>query len=760
MAKKTGLFSWFRRNDDSDYERYDEDVSFKMPIEDLFEGIKEGTIYSLDEKHYLNADDFLEVDEETGKTLLELVFEKNVTVSSDILRRIYKDTRIIEECLKHKQSIMLYKNSNRMYLDSNVPSEMLFVPLSDGNTLIDHIIDYKMANLYIINRADDPRILDTCLKHERRDLIQYINEEVLFKKYKNYSTIFEYLISKNMVSVYMISLIKNHPEVVEICVAYNKPYLLKHAKEKILLHRCSTGMTAIEYLIRGNNADKETFYNLNYANSNIILGSILRYRAYRYLIYYPEILFSKSGDKLYIDLMLEKYNKSMDMYLADAKIASFTFEQKAIFYLKCAEYGLTTFLPNITINDLLEKKDGKTFIEVLLDVDKEITVKKLLDRGLYKNSNIATILSLYGIHIHGVDVPVDQRDKGLKKKNKYLNVTVSKEIEYKLELLRSLFEKDKKTSPEEIDLLIASYKRLATFRYKYINEELSILIKHKIDNPGFTIIKTKATPYFSSANKEIGINDSSITAFNHELGHAFHAIKTYFGVPEGLYDKVVRINTDEACLNRVYQFANYFEKIEKKALAEAEKRYEMEYGSYFNTNKRAKIRKILEEDRADKIERFSKYGISEKTIKTAVENLYDCTEEDYEKRFKAIKIEELKKDILYENYSALAAMSDMLDAIFEGRLTGGVLKDKNGKKIKLTFGHGISYYNDYHSIFNELIADYSEIIKEKDGEEVLDYLRNIVGSDFVDMIAKYYEENIIGYEPGKLPIEESVGHGI
>ena len=85
MSKKTGLFSWFRRDDDSDYERYDDDVSFKMPIEDLFEGIKDGTIYTIDDKYYLQVEDFLEVDEETGKTLLELIFEKNVTVYSDIL---------------------------------------------------------------------------------------------------------------------------------------------------------------------------------------------------------------------------------------------------------------------------------------------------------------------------------------------------------------------------------------------------------------------------------------------------------------------------------------------------------------------------------------------------------------------------------------------------------------------------------------------------------------------------------------------------
>ena len=102
MSLKARLFG---KRDDF-YERYDEDASFKMPIEDLFEGIKSGRIKRLSEKDYLQVEDFLERDEQ-GKTLLEYAYDYKLFLSDKLRKTILNDSRIIKECLKHKNSILL-----------------------------------------------------------------------------------------------------------------------------------------------------------------------------------------------------------------------------------------------------------------------------------------------------------------------------------------------------------------------------------------------------------------------------------------------------------------------------------------------------------------------------------------------------------------------------------------------------------------------------------------------------------------------------
>ena len=66
-----------------------------------------------------------------------------------------------------------------------------------------------------------------------------------------------------------------------------------------------------------------------------------------------------------------------------------------------------------------------------------------------------------------------------------------------------------------------------------------------------------------------------------------------------------------------------------------------------------------------------------------------------------------------------------------------------GEKISLRFGHGINYYYKDGSIFNEMMADYSEIIKSPDASECLAYLRSIVGNELVDLLETFYERKVL-----------------
>ena len=42
-----------------------------------------------------------------------------------------------------------------------------------------------------------------------------------------------------------------------------------------------------------------------------------------------------------------------------------------------------------------------------------------------------------------------------------------------------------------------------------------------------------------------------------------------------------------------------------------------------------------------------------------------------------------------------------------------------------------------------MIADYGQIIKSKNGDEMIIYLRSIVGDEMVDMIKEFYEKRIL-----------------
>ena len=85
----------------------------------------------------------------------------------------------------------------------------------------------------------------------------------------------------------------------------------------------------------------------------------------------------------------------------------------------------------------------------------------------------------------------------------------------------------------------------------------------------------------------------------------------------------------------------------------------------------------------------------------------------------------------------------IIDAICLGKFRNGVLLDDNFGNINNTYGHGIHYYSMPTHGFDEMIANYGSIIKSKNGPEILQYLRTIVGDEVVDMIAKTDEEKII-----------------
>ena len=126
--------------------------------------------------------------------------------------------------------------------------------------------------------------------------------------------------------------------------------------------------------------------------------------------------------------------------------------------------------------------------------------------------------------------------------------------------------------------------------------------------------------------------------------------------------------------------------------------------------------------------------------------------EEYIKRESIIIANEIIAKTMEENYENVGAISDIIDAIFEGKPHDGVLKDNNGKKITACGGHGIKYYT-YTLIakhgFDEMIAQFAVLVKSKGAEENLRVLRDIVGDEVYNMISDFYYTNILEMDISK-----------
>ncbi len=754
------LFHTKTRDRDYDFEHYEEDASFKMPIEDIFEEIKKRNIKSLSSRDYLQVEDFFEKDE-NGKTLLEIVYEYNVSIESNLAIRIFNDPDILEECIKHKNTLLnlIVKPLNNSYaLDSTVLDRTLFSKLSNGMSFIEFLIKNNKIGLFVINRIEDIRVFDLLVKYGRFDALEFLNENLLFQPYGKYPTLFEFLMIQNRVNDKMISHFIVHKEACKICRNYNKVYLLKHAKKGFLLYEYSDGFRVIDLLIKGNNADRDTFYQLGSFDKESIINSIVGSKAYRYLVFYPNVLFERAHkypNKTYLDVLLENYNKSMDSYLADININDISLENRAKLYIKCSDYGLNAFLPILTSRILLQKSNGISFIEALLNEDRDKTLTRVLTPKLYRNSQIAAILEMYGVRVVDANVPTDKKDEAKETKEKLLRQKVSPEVERKLLELKKLFMNDGISDSSLVEVLIASYKSLASNNYKYLDRELDILLSYKRKYSNFAIVRSEAKPYFDATSRMINLNNSLVGVFNHEIGHTFHHICATNRAPKNIGTIIYEIRNNNETLKKVKSFTDEFTKLEDRVKEEASLIYKKRYANYFDKNRKAKIKALLNAESETLAKSFEEIGINPNRIKKAISELYNISEEEYIERFEKAKTQEIASNIMLERYDAFSAISDIMDAIFYGRLKDEMVS-KDGKNYSVIYGHGINYYNKEDNIFSEILADYSEIIKNPKSKEALEYLRFLVGNEFVDLINEFYEQDVLGIKP--LSLEEGVLH--
>ena len=238
------------------------------------------------------------------------------------------------------------------------------------------------------------------------------------------------------------------------------------------------------------------------------------------------------------------------------------------------------------------------------------------------------------------------------------------------------------------------------------------------------------------------MGNENIDTLNHETGHALFRNLTSEKIPEEFDIVMEQLKTDEECLARTSEYSKEFIKLAKEVEEQVEKDYMPIYDESITDEKKEEIQKYLDTLITEQKQIYLKKGYSEETLDLIFSRTF--TLEEYLKQDRRVKKEEMIDLILRTKHGPFLAIGDYLDGIHVGKLKGEVLKDKEGKTIGKTYGHGIHYYSRGNEwAFNEMLANYSAISKSDNREEGLNTLKYYIGEELFNIIQNYYQKEIL-----------------
>lgn len=470
--------------------------------------------------------------------------------------------------------------------------------------------------------------------------------------------------------------------------------------------------------------------------------------------------FSKvSIEKLKLDKLLEKRDENntyLDYLLEDVKNGRLFIsldrllswfekpESIAKFYLILAKHDMMQYISKIDASFLTYKLDGSTVLDMLLDSDEELTFNKILNDEYKRDIEVAVILKKRGFNTKYYNVYYGENmlHNYEQENNNRLGIgPVFSEGELLLNRLYELFKSDTVSNNLLTEVFINSYKQALIANHNVTILELKKLIEIKEKNmKRFVFLDINRGAYFDIERKCIYSSKLISNVLYHEAGHALHVYSDNEFVPENLYGVLTKTRENPEVLKQVEIFAKKYKDIKSKVDVIVNEECEKYFKNYYSQDKIKYIKVYLNEFFKSKRERLISLGFDEEIInKVLFEAL---TIEEYINHQKRVFKEEYTISYMRIHYGNLVVVSDILDALYEGKLSTGKLVNKEGTLIQNTYGHGISYYSDINYLFTEMIADYAAIVKSNDGKEYLDLLHSIIGDELYNLIVNYYEEII------------------
>ena len=755
------------------------------------------------------------IKDKKGTTLLEEILEKNIDISNiniaDDIMDLEKTTKIIAIIIKSNQDIpedikitfenTLFSTNNDEFF-KNLPTkdiilfEKMIGFIKEHTEIVDLLCKYHLEYYLKYLNQEIIKKLITKDENDTYPIDKYISNSMAIEMISN-------LINFDENIDFMIHFIK--------LLLDNKLYnFFYDADENILLYKVYPPKTLLETLIENNinikinNINNEEIIKILYDNKKLdLIGSssesiwlsntrdvfkdtmvkdqtILEYMIdNNYDIKIPcifeedtlKILYQKNRPDLlvkasalllmtgindnytYLDYILDCINKGDFEYNIANITAPGNPDMKAEFYLDIAKHDMIGYVKDdLNLNILLKKYDNKTLLEYFLDKDPELTLNKILDKSDKMNYSVMIILKARGIkdnntlnigegnyfpHKHSPDTYYGPLDK---------------DSDYLIKELERLFISDGKSDKDLINLLITSYRDALFINYDITIREIEKLIEIKKNNfDKFYYVKNKDSSYFSSNDGCIHMDDSFASTIIHETGHALHYYLNRFKVPDNYSEIVKRARENKELLIKVsdyFEFWNNFKKnLENYFLNITSEVLTTEYSKQENI---MDIQNILSKDIDKYRDKFKSLKIPEEQLEQILQETFSV--EEYIKRESIIIAKEIMEKTMEENYENVGAISDIIDAIYRGKVCDGVLKSADGQKIASFGGHGIKYYT-YTLIakhgFDEMIANFAVLVKSKGAEENLRVLRDIVGDEVYNMISDFYYTNILEMDISK-----------
>ena len=756
------------------------------------------------------------IKDKKGTTLLEEILEKNIDISNiniaDDIMDLEKTTKIIAIIIKSNQDIpedikitfenTLFSTNNDEFF-KNLPTkdiilfEKMIGFIKEHTEIVDLLCKYHLE--YYLKYLNPEIIKKLITKDENGNypIDKYVSNSMAIK---NISSLINF--DENI--DFMIHFIK--------LLLDNKLYnFFYDADENILLYKVYPPKTLLETLIENNinikinNINNEEIIKILYDNKKLdLIGSssesiwlsntrdvfkdtmvkdqtILEYMLdNNYDIKIPcifeedilKILYQKNRPDLlvkasasllmtgindnytYLDYILDCINKGDFEYNIDNITAPGNPDMKAEFYLDIAKHDMIGYVKDdLNLNILLKKYDNKTLLEYFLDKDPELTLNKILDKSDKMNYSVMIILKSRGIKDNDSILNINEDNASFVKDtpDTYYG-PLDNDSDYLIKELERLFISDGKSDKDLINLLITSYRDALFINYDITIREIEKLIEIKKNNfDKFYYVKDKDSSYFSSNDGCIHMDDSFASTIIHETGHALHYYLNRFKVPDNYSEIVKRARENKELLIKVSDYFEFWNNFKKNL-----ENYFLNITSEVLTTKYSKqenimdIQNMLSKDIDKYRDKFKSLKIPEEQLEQILKDTFSV--EEYIKRKSIIIANEIIAKTMEENYENVGAISDIIDAIFEGKPHDGVLKDNNGKKITACGGHGIKYYT-YTLIakhgFDEMIAQFAVLVKSKGAEENLRVLRDIVGDEVYNMISDFYYTNILEMDISK-----------
>lgn len=794
LSHKTNHFL-MHCNEDMLLKMYNEDMTiieyaFSVGIFEIYwiKKIKSKIIISLLEKYNKTellkyaCENVLFSKMENGKMVLDYLFENNYACKETV------------QNINHPIIYDYLVKYNRQDLMSELCEDIL-IKYSGGKRILELMLDSGIKpNLRSIYNETIAKIL---CKREEYELLSKCTEWVYKKRIPNlHETLFEFLLKKGIVCDDVISSIKYGYTSSEEYIAYIKKYnrvdILLDLPEKVLVEKIGKQSPILETIIKSGLRPKIDYYeqpksleilyrlkcyeelqkasipllkttlpnnkklyeelfekgytiNLLYIEDEEIVKYIFDNKiTYMYTKIVSSALLKQANENdTYLDILLQE-SETNGIDLSDLLIVSSDIIETAKLYLIFAKYDKQMYLGRLTKEKLLQGQDGNKLIDVMLSLDKKLTIEKVLSDDIKEEFEIAMIIKLHGyeqkdIKFESVTTKLE-REYLTNRRFEYEAISLDEEGENLLQQLHDVMN-DGKSDPYLIYSLVANYRHLLSINSKYADEIL-YLIEIKKEYPDFTFKYVKNNAFFSPAKDTIGLEDANIDTLNHETGHALLHYLTNKTIPEQFKSIIEKLRSDENILQRTKEYSDKYLEIRKLVEEEVEIMFMPKYDESITDEKLEEIKGFLEEEQIVNKQKYIKLGYDEDFIDFIFASTF--TLEEYLEQDRRIKKKNMTDLILRTRYSAFIATGDFLDGISKGKFKGGILKDSNGEKIPPAYGHGIEYYSrGIDWIFEEMIANYSEIVKTENPSNGLEELKYYVGEELLNIIREYYDLNIL-----------------